>query len=112
MFQYGQELADKAGFILVDTKYEFGKSLDGEILLIDELHTCDSSRYWLKQSYEERFNQKQEPEKLDKDCVRDWVKSKCDPYQDCIPPLPENIINKAHDSYQYFYDTISKANVE
>ena len=112
LFRFGQELADKAGFILVDTKYEFGKSLDGEILLIDELHTCDSSRYWLKQSYEERFKQKQEPEKLDKDCVRDWVKSKCDPYQDSIPPLPENIINKAHDSYQYFYDTISKANIK
>ena len=112
LFQFGQELADKAGFILVDTKYEFGKSLDGQILLIDELHTCDSSRYWFKDSYEERFNNKQEPEKLDKDCIRDWVKSQCDPYQDCIPPLPENIINRARDSYKYFYDTISKYNKE
>ena len=112
LFQFGQELADKAGFILVDTKYEFGKSLDGQILLIDELHTCDSSRYWFKQSYEERFNNKQEPEKLDKDHIRDWVKSHCDPYQDCIPPLPKNIINRARDSYKYFYDTISKSNKE
>ena len=112
LFQFGQELADKAGFILVDTKYEFGKSLDGQILLIDELHTCDSSRYWFKHSYEERFNNKQEPEKLDKDCVRDWVKSQCNPYHDSIPTLPENIINKARDSYQYFYDTISKSNKE
>ena len=110
LFQFGQELADKSGLILVDTKYEFGKSLDGQILLIDELHTCDSSRYWFKHSYEERFNNKQEPEKLDKDCVRDWVKSQCNPYHDSIPTLPENIINKARDDYQYFYDTISKAN--
>ncbi len=112
LFRFGQEFANKAGFILVDTKYEFGKSLDGQILLIDELHTCDSSRFWFKHSYEERFNNKQEPEKLDKDCIRDWVKSQCDPYHDCIPPLPENIINKAHDSYKYFYDTISKSNIE
>ena len=107
LFNFGQDLADKTGFILVDTKYEFGKSLDGEILLIDELHTCDSSRYWLKKTYNERFNNKQEPEKLDKDCVRDWVRTKCDPYNDCIPPLPEDIIIKAYDSYKYFYDTIT-----
>lgn len=107
LFKRGSEIAKEMGLILVDTKYEFGKSLDGEILLIDELHTCDSSRYWLKKTYNERFNNKQEPEKLDKDCVRDWVRTKCDPYNDCIPPLPEDIIIKAYDSYKYFYDTIT-----
>ena len=107
LFKFGQNLADKAGFILVDTKYEFGKTVDGKIILIDEVHTCDSSRYWLKDSYQGRFEKYLEPEKLDKDCVRDWVKSKCDPYKDAIPPLPQEIITKAHSCYKYFYDTIS-----
>ena len=107
LFKFGQKLADKAGFILVDTKYEFGKTIDNKIILIDELHTCDSSRYWVKNSYIDRFNNNIEPEKLDKDCVRDWVKSQCDPYNDFIPSLPKSIITKAYDSYKYFYDTIS-----
>ena len=107
LFVFGQKVADKAGFILVDTKYEFGKTVDGKIILIDEVHTCDSSRYWLKDSYADRFASGIEPEKLDKDCVRDWVKSNCDPYKDNIPTLPQEIIMKAYDSYKFFYDTIS-----
>ena len=108
LFNYGQKLAIKAGFILVDTKYEFGKDKDGNIILMDELHTCDSSRYWINETYEDRFLKKLEPEKLDKDCVRDWIKSACDPYNDVIPEIPKEIINKAYNSYKYFYDTISK----
>jgi phosphoribosylaminoimidazole-succinocarboxamide synthase len=107
LFEFGQNLADKAGFILVDTKYEFGKTLDGEIILIDELHTCDSSRYWKKESYQGRFMKYLEPEKLDKDCVRDWVKSRCDPYKDTIPSLSQEVITQAYNCYKYFYDTIS-----
>ena len=75
LFKFGQDIADKAGYILVDTKYEFGKTVDGKIILIDELHTCDSSRYWLKDTYKERLTEKKEPDKLDKDCIRDWVRS-------------------------------------
>jgi len=112
LFEFGQNLADKAGFILVDTKYEFGKTLDGKIILIDEVHTCDSSRYWLKESYQGRFAKYLEPEKLDKDCVRDWVKSQCDPYKDPIPILPPEIMLKAHNCYKYFYDTISSVQDE
>ena len=107
LFVFGQKVADKAGFILVDTKYEFGKTVDGKIILIDEVHTCDSSRYWLKDSYADRFANGAEPEKLDKDCVRDWVKSNCDPYKDNIPTLPQEIIMKAYNSYKFFYHTIS-----
>ena len=107
LFQFGVEFADKKGLILVDTKYEFGKNDEGNIILIDELHTCDSSRYWLKDTYNERFNNNQEPDKLDKDCIRDWVKLNCDPYNDDIPPLPDTIIKQAFDSYKYFYDTIT-----
>lgn len=107
LYNFGANLADKVGFILVDTKYEFGKTNDGDIVLIDEVHTCDSSRYWMKDTYPQRFSQGMEPDKLDKDCVRDWVKSVCNPYDDDIPEIPEEIIKKAHDSYEYFYNTIT-----
>ena len=107
LFEFGQNLADEAGFILVDTKYEFGKNIDGKIILIDEVHTCDSSRYWLKETYQGRFMKHLEPEKLDKDCIRDWVKTVCDPYNDKIPEIPDTIIKKAYNSYKYFYDKIS-----
>jgi len=111
LFEFGQKVADAAGFILVDTKYEFGRNCDGEIILMDEVHTCDSSRYWLKETYDAKFAEGKEPDKLDKDCVRDWVKSVCDPYNDEIPEVPDNIIMKAHDSYQLFYDKITAVNV-
>ena len=55
LFKFGQQVADKAGFILVDTKYEFGKTREGQIILIDEVHTCDSSRFWIKETYEKKY---------------------------------------------------------
>ena len=70
LFQRGQQLAHRAGLLLVDTKYEFGLSGDGKILLIDEIHTPDSSRFWLAETYEQRFNAHQEPENYDKEMVR------------------------------------------
>ena len=63
LFKFGQEIASSKGLILVDTKYEFG-IVEGEIILIDELHTCDSSRYWKKDTYKERFSSREEPEKI------------------------------------------------
>lgn len=107
LFKYGQQIADEAGLILVDTKYEFGKDENGKILLIDEVHTCDSSRYWIKSTYQQRIENDLSPEKLDKDCVRDWVKANCNPYVDEIPEIPEEIINKALSAYQSFYDKIT-----
>ena len=104
LFEFGQEIASKAGFILLDTKYEFGKDENNNIILIDELHTCDSSRYWIK-SYQRRFDAGLEPEKLDKDCVRDY-ENQCDPYNDKIPSIPDSIIQKAYSNYEYFYNTI------
>tara|TARA_Y100000389_G_C17447076_1_gene512289 strand:- start:871 stop:2277 length:1407 start_codon:yes stop_codon:yes gene_type:complete len=81
LFKRGQELASRRGLILVDTKYEFGKLPNGDIILIDELHTPDSSRFWIKHSYQQRFNNKQEPEMIDKEFIRKWVKSQYDdPY--------------------------------
>lgn len=111
LFAYGQKVADKAGFILVDTKYEFGKTLQGDIILIDEVHTCDSSRYWIKKTYDERMEKGEEPEKLDKDCVRDWIKTVCDPYKDTIPAIPQHIISRAHANYTLFYDTLASVDL-
>jgi phosphoribosylaminoimidazole-succinocarboxamide synthase len=70
VFRRGQQVAADAGLILVDTKYEFGLSADDELLLIDEVHTPDSSRYWVAASYEERLAAGDEPESLDKEVVR------------------------------------------
>ena len=102
LFTYGQEEAAKRGLILVDTKYEFGK-VDGKIILIDEVHTCDSSRYWKADSYQSRFDLGLEPEKYDKDCVRDWVKKNCDPYNDPIPEIPSDVIKQVEDVYSQYY---------
>ncbi|EOA12160.1 hypothetical protein CARUB_v100039452mg, partial [Capsella rubella] len=66
LFEFGQRVAKDHGLILVNTKYEFGRSSDGSILLIDDIHTPDSSRYWLASSYEERFQKGLEPENVDK----------------------------------------------
>jgi phosphoribosylaminoimidazole-succinocarboxamide synthase len=70
LFRRGRQIAARAGLILADTKYEFGLASDGELLLIDEVHTPDSSRYWVAASYAERFAVGDEPESLDKEVVR------------------------------------------
>jgi phosphoribosylaminoimidazole-succinocarboxamide synthase len=70
LFRRGQEVAAAAGLILVDTKYEFGIAADGELMLIDEVHTPDSSRYWVAETYEDRLASGEEPESLDKEVVR------------------------------------------
>ncbi len=70
LFARGQELAIKAGLVLVDTKYEFGRDHNDQIVLIDEIHTPDSSRYWKKDSYQTRIENNQEPENFDKEFVR------------------------------------------
>ena len=70
LFARGQELARQSGLILADTKYEFGTTPTGELLLIDEIHTPDSSRYWVADSYEGRLSRDEEPESLDKEVVR------------------------------------------
>jgi phosphoribosylaminoimidazole-succinocarboxamide synthase len=70
LFQQGQTIARRAGLILVDTKYEFGLDAEGEVVLIDEVHTPDSSRFWLADSYPTRHAQGEEPENFDKEFVR------------------------------------------
>jgi phosphoribosylaminoimidazole-succinocarboxamide synthase len=72
VFKRGQEIAQQGGLILVDTKYELGRSPDGRIVLIDEVHTPDSSRFWVADSYGERLSQGLEPENFDKEFLRLW----------------------------------------
>lgn len=79
LFARGQAIAGKHGLILVDTKYEFGVDGDGRILVADEMHTPDSSRYWLAATYAERFAGGARPDSFDKDVVRNWVNARCDP---------------------------------
>jgi phosphoribosylaminoimidazole-succinocarboxamide synthase len=73
LFAEGTRFAEKQGLILVDTKYELGLAHDGELLVIDEIHTPDSSRYWYRESYERALAEGGDPEALDKEYVRRWV---------------------------------------
>ena len=88
LFAFGQQLAAERGLILVDTKYEFGVTDDGEIILIDEIHTPDSSRYWLADTYATRLAAGQEPDMIDKEFFRLWFRERCDPYKDAVLPTP------------------------
>ena len=72
IFKSGQEIAKNAGMILVDTKYEFGKLADGQIVLIDEVHTPDSSRFWSVDTYQKRFDAGEDPDNYDKEFVRKY----------------------------------------
>ena len=92
LFAHGRELAARRGLILVDTKYEFGRDAAGNILLADEIHTPDSSRYWFAQSYPARFAAGAPPDSFDKDVLRRWVAARCDPYRDPLPPIPREVI--------------------
>ncbi|MSP50710.1 MAG: phosphoribosylaminoimidazolesuccinocarboxamide synthase [Alphaproteobacteria bacterium] len=107
LFARGREVAAKRGLILVDTKYEFGTDEAGRIVLADEIHTPDSSRYWLMGSYQERFEKGGRPESFDKDFVRNWVAERCDPYKDPIPKIPEEMILKTAEVYIGAYETIT-----
>lgn len=109
LFARGQELAAKRGLILVDTKYEFGVDKSGRIILADEIHTPDSSRYWLASSYPARFAEGVRPESFDKDFVRSWVAARCDPYKDEIPEIPAALILETADVYIHAYETITGA---
>ena len=74
LFERGQSLARDKGLILVDTKYEFGEDANGQLVVIDEIHTPDSSRYWILDEYEQRFNNQQDQRMLDKENLRQWLR--------------------------------------
>ncbi len=100
LFARGQKVALERGLILVDTKYEFGITEDGEIMLVDEIHTPDSSRYWQVATYKERIEQGLEPENFDKEFLRLWFKNNCDPYKDeKLPEAPRDMVTELSRRY-------------
>jgi len=108
LFAFGQQEALKRGLILVDTKYELGKDPKGRITLIDEVHTPDSSRYWLADSYMDRFSHGEEPENIDKEFLRLWFKEACDPYHDAhLPTAPVELVVELSLRYIRLYEMIT-----
>ncbi|MBE7198452.1 phosphoribosylaminoimidazolesuccinocarboxamide synthase [Methylobacterium hispanicum] len=107
LFARGQALAAERGLILADTKYEFGTDADGRIVLADEIHTPDSSRYWFAASYPERLAAGTAPESFDKDFVRNWVVARCDPYRDPIPEIPAEVVLETAAVYIGAYERIT-----
>ena len=108
LFSFGQEKAAANGMILVDTKYEMGRDSDGNIVLIDEIHTPDSSRYWIADTYDERMNAGKEPQNIDKEFLRLWFTDNCDPYNDeVLPEAPNELVTELSSRYIYLYETIT-----
>ncbi|MCZ8080192.1 MAG: phosphoribosylaminoimidazolesuccinocarboxamide synthase [Fuscovulum sp.] len=107
LFARGQQMASERGLILVDTKYEFGTDADGNILLADEIHTPDSSRYWLASGYAEAFANGTRPPSFDKDVIRAWVAARCDPYTDPIPEIPAEMIQHTAQVYIDAFEAIT-----
>ena len=108
LFAFGQQKAAEHGLILVDTKYEMGRDTDGTICLIDEIHTPDSSRYWIAETYDERISAGQEPQNIDKEFLRLWFVDNCDPYKDkTLPDAPDELVAELSSRYIYLYETIT-----
>ncbi len=108
LFAFGQKKAAENDMILVDTKYEMGRDAEGAIRLIDEIHTPDSSRYWIAKTYDERMAAGQEPQNIDKEFLRLWFVDNCDPYNDeTLPEAPEELVTELSSRYIYLYETIT-----
>lgn len=109
LFQRGSEIAAKRGLILVDTKYEFGKTMDGQIVLIDEIHTPDSSRYFYADGYKERQDKGEAQKQLSKEFVRQWLIS--NGFQGLegqqVPEMSDDYITSVSDRYIELYENIT-----
>jgi phosphoribosylaminoimidazole-succinocarboxamide synthase len=107
LFREGQRLCAERGLILVDTKYEFGKTPDGQIVVIDEIHTPDSSRFWYSASYEARFEAGQDPESFDKEYVRRFLVDQGYRGEGPIPVIPDGVRVEATRRYIEAVDAIT-----
>ena len=113
LFEFGQAKAAEHGLILVDTKYEMGLDANGEILLVDEIHTPDSSRYWIADTYQQRMRQGQEPDNVDKEFLRLWFVENCNPYEDeILPAAPDDLVIELSRRYIYLYEKITGRSFE
>jgi phosphoribosylaminoimidazole-succinocarboxamide synthase len=107
IFKRGQEIAARNGLILVDTKYEFGRAPNGRVLLIDEVHTPDSSRFWKADSYSERLAKGEEPENFDKEFVRLAYAEQGYRGDGPIPTMPDDLWIAASERYIRIYEMLT-----
>jgi len=107
IFERGQEIARRGGLILVDTKYEFGRAPDGAVMLIDEVHTPDSSRFWVSASYAERFANGQEMENFDKEFLRLWYAGRGYRGDGEPPAATEELIVQVSQRYISLYEKLT-----
>jgi phosphoribosylaminoimidazole-succinocarboxamide synthase len=107
LFARGREIAATRGLILADTKYEFGFNAEGEIVLADEIHTPDSSRYWLAADFPDALREGRSPKSFDKDFIRNWIGARCDPYSEPIPSIPGDVILAAAATYIGAFERIA-----
>ncbi len=107
LFDFGVRFCQERGLILVDTKYEFGKTPSGEIVVIDEIHTPDSSRFWFSKTYGERFAKGEDPESFDKEYVRRYLAGLGFKGDGPIPAIPDDVRVEATRRYIEAYETIT-----
>src|SRR5260221_11852832 len=112
LFAFGQRVCAERGLILVDTKYEFGKTSAAPIVVIDEIHTPDSSRFWFESSYGERFDQGKDPESFDKEYVRRWLAEQGFTGDGPIPSIPDDVRVEATRRYVHAVETITGPSFE
>ena len=107
LFARGCEIAAANGLILVDTKYEFGVDENGQITIADEIHTPDSSRYWMADSYEAKMRAGENPESLDKEFLRLWISECCDPYKEDVPEIPLDTLMAFSEKYVKLFELVT-----
>ena len=108
VFARGRDIAAVNRLILVDTKYEFGiDPTSGKITLADEIHTPDSSRYWIAETYAAKFAAGDNPDNLDKEFLRLWITARCDPYKDKIPEIPAATLIEFSEKYIRLYEKVT-----
>ncbi len=114
LFKRGTEIAASRGLILVDTKYEFGKTVDGEIVLIDEIHTPDSSRYFYSEGYEKRQSNREPQKQLSKEFVRQWlIENKFQGLEgQTVPEMSDDYITTVSERYIELYEKITGTKFE
>lgn len=114
LFRRGSEMASEQGLLLVDTKYEFGRTSDGDLVLIDEVHTPDSSRYYYQDGYEDRLEKEEPQRQLSKEFVREWLME--NGFQgregDEMPTLPDAFRVKVTKRYVELYETVTGEDFE
>lgn len=107
VFERGRRLVEERGLLLVDTKYEFGFDKEGALMLIDEVHTPDSSRFWLSESYEERFKNGETPKQFDKELLRSWLSEMGFTGEGEVPTISPEIILKMSEAYKNAYSMVT-----